>query len=78
VPSFADIDFVFFDPQQPFTAWCIQRYLSAVTGSAFLTRSVGLAFPSGFIEPEFFTARFPAARVIATTLTHQLANDRSA
>ena len=68
-PSFADIDFVLIAPDEPFAAWCFQRYLSSATGSAFLTRSVGLSLPSGFIPPDFFTVRFPSARVIATTLS---------
>jgi hypothetical protein len=69
IPPFADVDFVFIAPDEPFAAWCFQRYLSSATGSAFLTRSVGLVFPPGFIEPDFFTTRFPSARVIATTLS---------
>jgi len=69
VPAFADIDFVLFDPAAPFTRWCFERYLSLHGGTAFLTRSVGLTFPPGFVSPDYFTARFPAARVIATTLT---------
>lgn len=69
VPAFADIDFVLFNPAAPFTRWCFERYLSLQGGTAFLTRSVGLTFPPGFISPDYFTSRFPAARVIATTLT---------
>ena len=70
IPAFADIDFVTFDPAAPFTLWCFERYLSTTSGSGFLTRSLGLPFPPGFIEPDFILARFPSARVIATILTH--------
>ena len=70
VPAFAEIDFVVFDSAAPFTSWCFERYLSPSSGTALLTRSVGLQFPPGFIEPGFFIARFPLARVIATKLTH--------
>ena len=78
VPALADIDFVLFDPNQPFTAWCYQRYLSLVTGTAALTRPTRMDFPPGFLSPDFFTTRFPSARVIATTFTRQLPNDRNA
>ena len=75
---FAELNLFFADPAQPFVAWCFERYLSPATGTAFLTRPVGLSFPAGFVAPDFFTAQFPSSRVVATTLTTKLPNDRHA
>jgi hypothetical protein len=56
-------------PPAPFVAWCHRRYLDRATGTASISRVRGLPLPSGFVSPDFFTARFPSARVVATTLT---------
>ena len=69
LPPFDKLNLFFADPKQPFVAWCFERYLSAATGTASLTRPSGLSFPAGFVSPDFFTERFPSARVVATTLT---------
>ena len=77
-PPFDELNLFFADPKQPFVAWCFERYLSPATGTASLTRPTGLSFPAGFVSPDFFTERFPSARVVATTLTTKLRNDRNA
>jgi hypothetical protein len=71
VPEFDEIDFLPSDIPKPFVSWCYERYLSPVTGTAALTRLVGMKRPRGFFTPDFFTAQFPLARVIATALTIQ-------
>ena len=77
-PPFDELNLFFADPQQPFVAWCFERYLSPSTGTASLTRPIGLRFPAGFVPPDFFTAQFPSSRVVATTLATKLPNDRNA
>lgn len=69
IPPFDALDFMGTDPKLPFVVWCHRRYLARDTGSASLSRPKGLALPSGFVTPDFFATRFPAARVVATTLT---------
>ena len=68
VPPFDDIDFIQPDRQQPFVAWCFEQYVSPSTGRALLTRYKGPALPRGFVSPQFFTNRFPSARIVVVPL----------
>lgn len=68
IPSFDELNLFYPDPKQPFVGWCFQRYLSPETGTALLTHARGIRLPRGFVSPDFFTSRYPAARVVATTL----------
>jgi hypothetical protein len=71
-PSGSEIDYLCLDPSpHPFIGWCFQRYLSPLSGSAYLTRLEGLKLPPGFVSPEFFMGIYPAARVVATVLTQK-------
>jgi len=75
IPPFGELDLMLLNSPFPFVRWCFERYLSPVTGCAFLTRPTGLRFPPGFTDPDFFITRFPSARVTATT--HLAKRDRS-
>ena len=66
---FDDIDFIQPDRHQSFVAWCFDRYLSPATGRALLTRYKGPVLPKGFVSPEFFADRFPAAKFVIVPLT---------
>lgn len=69
IPAFDDLDFMRLSPPTPFVAWCHAKYLAADAGTALLSRPKGLDYPAGFVSPEFFLARFPAARIVATIMT---------
>ncbi len=77
-PAFDDLDLIFAEPDQPFVGWCANRYLSPSTGAASLILGMDLRFPAGFISPDFFTAQFPSARVVATSFTIRFPKDRNA
>ena len=64
-PVEQELDYLRIMEPHPFVFWCSRRFLSPESGMGLLT-APPYSSPRGFVEGEFFRAKFPNLRVVMT------------